>query len=154
MEILSKIISPATIILTGAILVALGGFWAGVRNNAIQNKLQEKTEEISKLNKHIVASVTGGDTYPYIRVEFAHIPRGLVILTLMSEGENPLYDVGVNLIDSDKYKFKDDIAYAEYLKRLKGGIDEGRKSMRIGNFRPNEVRNLSSFMMEDENGER
>ncbi len=155
MESISKIlIGPAGVILIGAIIVAIGGFWAEIQNNEIQNELKEKTAKTSELNEYIAASVTGGETYPYVRVTFPHTPRGLVNFNLMSDGENPLYDLGMNIIDNDKYKFKDDAAYEKYQQNLNKGIDEGRKSISIGNFRPHEVRMIAGFMMEEDRAER
>lgn len=150
MGLVSYILGPAGVILIGAIIVAIGGFLASVNNTANQKKLQDQSEEISKLNEFIAASVTGGDTYPYINVSFDSTPRGLIIFRLMSEGKYPLYDIGVNVIDNDKAK--------EIMKNSKnpGGEDpsQWRFSFHIPTFRPNEVREVTQFQITDSSSER
>lgn len=124
---------------------------------SLQNKLQgandkiiSQNEKISELNEFIAASVTGGETFPYISVLFASTPRGLILFNLMSEGENPLYDIGVNIIDNDRAK--------ELISKIQNLTDDDYKqwitSLHINNFRPHEVQEIGKFMISSTEAER
>jgi len=153
MQTLLNFLNPGNVILIGAILVAIGGYWAQRNNKKVQDKLNAKTEKISELNEFIISSVTGGDTYPYIRVLFARTNEGKRFpqFQLMSEGEYPLFDLTVKIIDSDKAR--------EVMDSLQNNIADKDISkwtteINIGNVRPREAIEIKSFMFPDGKSER
>jgi hypothetical protein len=95
---------PALLTFVGAIIVAAGVFWAALNNAASQKEIlrlnrqvTEKSDQIAKLNEHLVDLVTGGDSFIYLDC----IPRqNLPFLVLIHKrGEFPLYDVNVRIVD-------------------------------------------------------
>lgn len=74
-----KMSTPAILVLIGAVLSAVGGFWAASRQqraaiaaaeqrSEFERELRAKSDEIAALNRQIASSVTGGDSYPYVDV--------------------------------------------------------------------------------------
>lgn len=62
-----------------------------------------RSEEIAKLNETIAASVTGGDSFCYLMLASLGVssPNG-AILTIVHQGNYPLYDVGIRMVDLEK----------------------------------------------------
>lgn len=150
--------TPMVIILIGTALTALGGAWAAFQNNKAQVDLVNKTEKIAQLNEKISALVTGGDTFPYIRVDITIMDKNHFAFTLLSNGEAPLYDLTLSIYDQE-------LAYetAETdLKRLKaegkkmglGSSKESIKKVDIGNLSPNQSRPVYDFMFPEKADER
>jgi hypothetical protein len=61
------------LVLLGAILSAIGAFWASARQEKFnidrlqyERELRSKSEEISELHKRIVAEITGGEGFCYV----------------------------------------------------------------------------------------
>lgn len=88
---------PAALILAGAIVVAVGGFWAGSRQANFNARLNEKNNEIMALQNQQIMAITGGDLYPYIMPTFssnAHLD-----LMLLTEGKYTIYELQVAILD-------------------------------------------------------
>jgi hypothetical protein len=90
---------PALVILAGAIVVAIGGFWAAARQANFNARLNDKNTEIIALQGQQINAVTGGDSYPYVMPSF--VGDGKVTMLLMNQGKYPLYDVQVTIVDGD-----------------------------------------------------
>jgi hypothetical protein len=100
-------IQPATLVLVGAILSAIGAFWAASKQQRLvtqaaqerarfEQELRAKSDEIASLNRQIVATVTGGDGFCYLDV----IQEGSnFVLLLLNDGNYPLYDISVRVVD-------------------------------------------------------
>jgi hypothetical protein len=84
---------PALVILAGAILVAIGGFWAAARQANFNARLNEKNDQIFALQDQQIKAITGGDSYPYIMPMFED--DGKFTMLLMNQRKYPLYDVQV-----------------------------------------------------------
>ncbi|MEE8608522.1 MAG: hypothetical protein V3S55_13025, partial [Nitrospiraceae bacterium] len=89
-------ILPAILIIVGAVLTGGGYIWM----KSQQHAFEERT----------VSYLTGGDSYCYINFFFATSTS--LEFGLKHEGENPLYDVMIEILDKSKYDeispFKDD----------------------------------------------
>jgi cell division protein FtsL len=95
---------PALLTLLGAIIAAIGVFWASVRNAASQREIirlnhqvTEKSDQIAKLNEQIVDLVTGGDSFIYL--DCIPQPNSPFVVLIHKRGEFPLYDVTVRIVD-------------------------------------------------------
>lgn len=100
---------PAALVLVGALLSAIGGFWATARQQRLtaeaaeqraqfERELRMKSDEIASLNRQIAASITGGDGFTYLDV----IPEGDgFALLLLNGSEFPAYDVSIRIVDVD-----------------------------------------------------
>lgn len=113
---------PMLVVMIGAILSAVGSLWFNARQNAeklsaskdreeFQTELKEKNEEIAKLNRKIAEAVTGGDSYCY--VQFNPVDKNAVQIMLMHKGENPLYDVSLNIMENGIFASKKNVSYKE-----------------------------------------
>jgi hypothetical protein len=110
--------SPSTVVLVGAVIAAVGVFWADVQKNRqeIENLTREsglhkelasksdeiarKSDEIAALNKELLNSVTGGDGYPKLMMIGGL--NGRVIFYLMNSGKYPLSDVTATVFFSSE----------------------------------------------------
>src|SRR5262245_49338891 len=99
---------PMILLLLGAILSAAGAFIATYKQNrekaqsAIQraqfeSELRAKSDEIAELNRTIAKSITGGDSYCYLRLANLHSQGAL--LNLIHQGKYPLYDISIRIVD-------------------------------------------------------
>lgn len=107
--------------LIGGILVLLAGLISGFEESETAKLLQNKTAEIAvlsqrnaelssqiadlakqnaELNEYTANAVTGGDSYCYLLTHFDFY--GIVNWSLQHEGDYPLYDINVRIIDLTK----------------------------------------------------
>lgn len=100
---------PALLTLIGAFLAALGGWWMSIEQTSrerqiaeLQRRLVLKSEEIERLTKQNLATVTGGDSFAHLNFVNRGHPAGPEIV-LVQSGEFPLYDVSVRIADMDKW---------------------------------------------------
>jgi hypothetical protein len=105
--------SPSTVVLVGAVIAAVGVFWADVQKGrqeienlkresslhrelaAKSDELARKSDEIAALNKELLSSVTGGEGYPKLMMIGGLNSR--IILYLMNSGKYPLPDVSATV---------------------------------------------------------
>ena len=101
-EIIDAMGGPTILVFVGALLSAVGAVWAGIDQNKNSRKLDEKNEEIARLSREIANSVTGGPTVCYL----APMGGSPNIVTLVSSGDFPLYDVSVRIVDLELFEAK------------------------------------------------
>ena len=132
---------PMILVLVGGLLAATGAFMATLKQNQeklasaterakFESDLRAKSEEIAELNKKIAASVTGGSSFCYA-LPFGD-RAGKFIVT--NDGDFPLYDVSVRIVDLDEFE-----------KMIQGAYsieDLTRNTLQIGNLAP---RSASAF---------
>ncbi|TKB70683.1 MAG: hypothetical protein E8D52_00900 [Nitrospira sp.] len=114
---------PAFAVLIGSLLVAWATFWFRSPRKKRKRELliflgatvsivaaflasaQQAAQErrIAELNEHIASSITGGNSFAYITVLLQFNPPRLILL---HQGEYPLYDVTVRIVDLEKTKQK------------------------------------------------
>ncbi|MFZ1965168.1 MAG: hypothetical protein WAU78_17185 [Roseiarcus sp.] len=108
-------LAPAFVVAFGAFWVTLGGFWAAWRQSSFNADLQQKNEEIARLQQENNGSITGGDSFCYTvfqivgtsgeSVNANSMPDDfLVIPNFVHNGKYPLYDVSARLVDIDELK--------------------------------------------------
>jgi hypothetical protein len=92
--------APAILIFVGALIVAIGGFWASFRQSNFNAELRQKNEEIARLQSENTGFITGGDSFPELIVAHATArePDKFRIL-VRNHGRFPLYDVQVRFVD-------------------------------------------------------
>jgi hypothetical protein len=86
---------PALIILFGAIVVAVGGFFASWRQTNFNAELRAKNDQIIALQDEQIKYTTGGDNFCYLMAElpaFDDVPAKLLVV---NEGNTPIFDVNV-----------------------------------------------------------
>src|SRR5882762_1540173 len=96
-RLVESIGGPTILIFIGGIIAAIGAVWASYDQNTANKKLEQKNEEIARLNRETANAVTGGDSYCYL-MPIANIPE---MVTVIQKGEFPLYDVSVRVVDLD-----------------------------------------------------
>ena len=84
---------PSGLIFVGAIIVAIGAFWAEKQSAEFERALNDKNEEIISLQHKLIGHTTGKGSIP--TVEFFQDK----ISVKHHSGEYPLYDVFVNVTE-------------------------------------------------------
>lgn len=102
-SILQAIIGPPGLILMGAIISAVGALWASQQAAQFEHALRSKSDEIAELNKEIVKSVIGGDSFCYLAIGSIDPQSNVGILTLVHQGAHPLYDLQARIVDLQKF---------------------------------------------------
>jgi hypothetical protein len=100
--ILQILWGPAGLILLGAILSAIGALWAFQQKASFERELRVKSDEIAELNKEIVKSVIGGDSFCYLTIMSLDPRTNSGILTVIHQGDHPIYDVTARIADLQK----------------------------------------------------
>ena len=57
---------PALVVFVGAVVVALGGFWASWRQSNFNMEIREKNEQIARLQYENASMITGGDSFALV----------------------------------------------------------------------------------------
>jgi hypothetical protein len=96
----------------GVILSGIGVFWASKQTANFEHELRIKSDEISELNKEIMKSVIGGDSFCYLTMMSLDNQNNVGILTVVHQGEHPVYDVNARIVDLQKMeKIKDNLSF-------------------------------------------
>ncbi|MHC4277591.1 MAG: hypothetical protein ACYSWY_08925 [Planctomycetota bacterium] len=93
------IINPPMFILIGAFIAAAGAFWASLEQAKFERVLRTKSDEIAQLNTKIASAVTGGDSFCYLDLAIGDGTTNTPALMLVHQGEYPVYDVSVRIVD-------------------------------------------------------
>jgi hypothetical protein len=95
---------PAFVVCAGAILVALGGFWASWRQSNFNAEIREKNEEIARLQRENANAITGGDSFCWMGLSVSDPAAAAIARPIfIHQGRYPLYDVSARIVDSDEY---------------------------------------------------
>lgn len=140
---------PMVLVALGAILSATGGFLATYRQNQekiessqakaeSEKQLRLRSDEIAELNKKIAQSITGGDSYCY--VSFALGANDSPLMTLVHEGDFPLYDVSIRIWEPANYQ---NIPAGSFEEVMKKDIN-----LNIGNISPKMARLMGRFELQ------
>jgi hypothetical protein len=122
---------PTMVIFVGGIIAAIGAVWAAYDQTKSSKQLQEKSEEIARLNRETANTVTGGDSFCYL-MPIGNAPDRVSVI---HSGKYPLYDVSVQLVDLDDPAFS---------KPTFSSI--GANTITIGNIPPNSIQVLGSVI--------
>jgi hypothetical protein len=129
-RLVESIGGPTILIFIGGIIAAIGAVWAAYDQNTSSKKLEQKKEEIARLNRETASAVTGGDSYCYL----APMGNAPEVVSVVHLGEFPLYDVSVRIVDLD------DPAW------LTPKLLDTSNTVTIGNIPPHSARVLGSLI--------
>ena len=98
----------------GIFMIGLGTLFTFLGQQIISNRSSNKIAEISKenirlnknitaLNKEIVQSVIGGDSFCYFMFSSVNPKTNVGLLTIVHQGEHPIYDVYARMVDVDEF---------------------------------------------------
>jgi hypothetical protein len=124
---------PNEIILLAAVIGAAGALWAAVQAAA-------KSEEIASLHRRVAETVTGGDAWCHIVL--SPTGRNDAVLTVVHQGEYPLYDVTARVVDLDEFDSQREALSFEQ-------IAEGTFTIDIGNLAPNSASLMGHWTIPD-----
>jgi hypothetical protein len=92
--------SCPVLVLVGAIIAAGGALLSSGERSAFEHELRMRSDKIANLNREIAASVTGGDSFCYAAMGSLGVDEpNTAILTVVHQGEHPLYDVSFYMVD-------------------------------------------------------
>jgi hypothetical protein len=114
---------PALTVFAGALLVALGGFWASYRQSNFTAEIRAKNEEISRLQHEGTNTITGGDSF--LEMGLLETGGGAMPAMFIHHGKYPLYDVTARIVDLDASKPRGTAGYTQYSVNL-GNIGPGQ----------------------------
>jgi hypothetical protein len=104
-----------------------------------QIELRKRSDEVAELNRTIAASVTGGDSYCYLTL--SHLGPNNAIIVIVHQGNYPLYDVSIRMVDLDKYE--------EVSRKFPNSTFESLKlsetNIPVGNLSPGQARLMHSM---------
>ncbi len=110
MSWLSEYLNPGLVIFIGAVIAGIGGFLAYKQQTKYQEErveyerqLRAKSDEVAELNRTSAATVTGGDSFCYLAFSLGDGATNKPPLVLVHQGEYPLYDLGIRIVDLEKY---------------------------------------------------
>ncbi len=82
----------------------IGALWASQQKATFEQALRIKSEEIATLNKEIVKTVTGGDSFCYLTIGSLDTNSNVGLLTVVHQGDYPIYDVNARLVDLQEFE--------------------------------------------------
>lgn len=101
-----------------------------------------KSEEITELKNQIASSITGGNSFAYIIPTFFNPTHNSPMLTLVHQGEYPLYDLTVRIVDIAKFDkiVGQNNSFSEKLRE--------EVQLSISNIAPNQARMLKTVQLD------
>jgi hypothetical protein len=96
--------APALFVFSGAVLVAVGGFWSSWRQSTFNATLTQKNNEIAQLQLESANAITGGNSFAYMLLQVPdHKTGSTAIPVFIHQGKYPLYDVQARVVDLDEH---------------------------------------------------
>ena len=119
----------------GAIIGAIGGALSQVEGGRAQQALQDRNDEIVRLNKELALSITGGDSFAYLAIVGRNENRPMIVA--VHQGKYTIYDLSVRIVDLAKF---DSITAAQNYSM--DDLARAETRMGIGNLNPEQARPL------------
>lgn len=69
----------------------------------LYRQLAEKSNEIARLNREVAKSITGGNSFCYLALTLGGGETNTPNIVFVHKGRYPLYDVGVRIVDLEKW---------------------------------------------------
>lgn len=121
------------LVFLGATISILGAFWASSQQTANEKRIAE-------LNEEIASSITGGNSFAYITSSLvAPSTNGLV---LVHQGEYPLYDLNIRIVDLARWESKQARSLLE--------LQKDEQHLNIGNLAPSQARVLGPVQIDSD----
>jgi hypothetical protein len=95
---------PTIVVVVGGLIAAGGALWSAIEREQFEHELRQKSDEIADLNRKIAASVTGGDSFCLLTLGTWDDLPDRALLMVVHQGEHPLYDVTVTIVDVQKFQ--------------------------------------------------
>ena len=128
---------PEIVILMGSLIITIGAVLTSKRQTKSESELRAKSDEIAELNRRIVASVTGGDSFCYISLQLGDGATNTPDILVVHEGQYPLYDVQIRIVDLDKMeqiKNRDKLTLREIMEQTEDRLEIGNLSLGQARF--------------------
>jgi hypothetical protein len=129
---------PSGLILIGAILCAFGALWTSYQQSRFERDLRLKSDEIVELQRNMIQSVIGGDSFCYITVVSINNQADVGILTVIHQGDHPIYDINARIVDLEQIEKNGDNVNLQIMQQAESSIS-------IGNMIPNTASAFGSF---------
>jgi len=117
----------------GATVSIVGAFWASSQQTANERRVAE-------LNERIASSITGGNSFAYIAL--TPVALSAYGLTVIHQGEYPLYDLNVRIVDLAKWGKKQTRSLFE--------LQKDEQHMRVGNLAAGQASLLGSVQIDSD----
>jgi hypothetical protein len=88
--------APAFVVLFGAIIVAVGGFWSGFRQSNFNAEIRAKNEQITALQQENIRTLKGSD-FCHFMIVLSPTTDGKFPLVSINRSDLPVYDVYLNI---------------------------------------------------------
>ncbi len=128
-------LGPAGLIFIGVIITAIGAYWAAIKQSEFEHELRVRNDKIAELSQNAQNSVTGGDSFCYMR--FRDVGPSIGQLFVIHNGKYPIYDVEARIVDLDMYTKEKN--HEEKLKALMG------INIHVGNLGPGFARDITTW---------
>ncbi len=116
-------------ILFGALISAGGALWSSGERTKFERELRDRSDEIASLNREIAASVTGGESFCYLAMASLGVAEtNTAILTIVQQGEYPLYDISVNIMDLQAFRRANEAGQIEQMGQYQTNLQVGNMS--------------------------
>ena len=92
----------AAITFMATALTGYGTYISQKQSDEDQASLAEQTKSIERLNLKMHDYITGGDSFCFVILPADGALAGAANLTLQQQGETPVYDVTIRIVDADK----------------------------------------------------
>jgi hypothetical protein len=129
---------PAFVVVFGALVAAGGALWSEMERTKFERELRGKSDEIARLNREIMDSVTGGDSWcRLLLLPSESVPgSGKGEVCIKYEGQYPLYDLFVTIRDMTATNRAIQAGESDYVERYEktinvGNLGSGKYSMQI-----------------------
>jgi hypothetical protein len=109
----------------------------------LNRSLSTKSDKIADLNRDIAGIVSGGDSYCYVDLESLSDGKNTPLLVLVNEGNYPLYDVFITIVDLDKFRDIKEFTLEN--------IAKAETRLNMGNIASKQARILSRIQLPDKN---
>lgn len=110
-SILSELWGPSGVLLSAGLLAVWGAFWSAMQHSSDAQAASAKSDEIAKLNHKIANLVTGGEGFCYMLIGSIAPTSDQGTMTIVRQGEFPLYEVKARIVDLDEFKAKGPITF-------------------------------------------
>jgi hypothetical protein len=130
----------AIVIFVGVFVTAGGALWGSIQQTQSERLLRLRSDEIAELNRTIAASVTGGDSFCYLALSLGDEAANSPLLAVVHQGNYPLYDVQIRVVDLEKFDLIKDHLTLE-------AMTQTETVLNMGNLSPNQAAMIGTWQL-------